>query len=390
MNSVIYLNKVRLDAHLPAVNFSLFNAYALARAGAETWLVAQADRPDVDETTLLRQFDLTPLPNFHLKIISRQRFLGIRTNQLFYREAFRFIDARMRKNPETAVISRDPGALFYLARRVGVPVYYQPHNFYADLTRRDDVNPKNARKYAFLEKRYVPRMTGILCLQPSQAAWYQRCFPNTPVVATPPGLMNTYPPIGDDPFERRRISYVGSLQIKKGIDVLLTAMASLGAEGFHLALIGGRSAAEIEQARLEIGERQLEGHVTITGWLPFQEVVAHLRRSSVGVLPLRDTFYNRYLTAPNKLFDYFSCGLPIVASDLPAIRDFCGDTGTAVTWVRPDDALALAAGLRDRFQSVEKYAQARQQMRQLAATHRWEQRAKEMLAIMRDLAKSGC
>ena len=46
---VVYINKIAMDSTLPAVNFSLFNAYGLALGGATTWLIVQKSDPAYSE-----------------------------------------------------------------------------------------------------------------------------------------------------------------------------------------------------------------------------------------------------------------------------------------------------------------------------------------------------
>ena len=66
----------------------------------------------------------------------------------------------------------------------------------------------------------------------------------------------------------------------------------------------------------------------------------------------------RYFTSPLKLFDYMAAGAPIVASDLPTVREVLtdGDNALLVPPGRPVDALAAAIrrllvnpGLADRL-----------------------------------------
>jgi len=84
---IIYLNKVSLDNHLPAINFTLGNAYGLAQAGAECYLIAQKSSPGFDETILLDSYNLSPLYNLKLLIFKKKPFFKIKTNQWFYLKA---------------------------------------------------------------------------------------------------------------------------------------------------------------------------------------------------------------------------------------------------------------------------------------------------------------
>ena len=84
--------------------------------------------------------------------------------------------------------------------------------------------------------------------------------------------------------------------------------------------------------------------VEFTGWRPPQDVAASLARCHALALPnVRSTISERY-TSPLKLFDYLAAGRPIVASDLPAIREVLTDQVNGLL-VEPGRADVLADAL---------------------------------------------
>jgi glycosyltransferase involved in cell wall biosynthesis len=60
------------------------------------------------------------------------------------------------------------------------------------------------------------------------------------------------------------------------------------------------------------------------------------------LLPLTDNLYGRALANPLKLWDYLATGLPIVAADLPTVREVAGDWPCYYT---VGDASSLAAAV---------------------------------------------
>jgi len=381
MRHIIYLNKVRLDDALPAVNFSLGNAYGIAQTGVRCTFIAQVRSADFDPDCLYARFDLEPLAGLDVIARPEQRRFGLKTNQWFYWDALEQIKALHRETRVDGIISRDPGALPYLyllRRQTRIPVFYQPHNFYADLSLRPDINPKNAMKYHWLEHHFAGRMNGILCLQPSQAQLFSQYFPRTRVFPASPGLLKVYP--GKTPPKNlNRLVYMGSLQPKKGIGVILDAMRNLETD-YELLLIGGRNPSEIQAAQERVQSYQLGHRVKITGWLPFREASLKMESAAVGLLPLRDTFYNRYLTAPNKLFDYLSRGIPVVASDLPAIRDFLSEDEAC--FVPPEDAGRLASAVVALCRNRKTWNRLSAACLNKAGCFLWKHQAEKMIASM--------
>ena len=377
---IAYVNKTAMDSALPAVNFSLQMTYALAEAGADVLLLAQRESGNFLPAQLLERFEYAPLAPLQIKLFTRARKFGLRTNQWFYLWAGRVLRQEHSRQGFSAVLSRDPGALPYLVhwqKKLGVPAFYQPHNFYAALSLRDDPDSRNARKYQWLERRWIPKLNGgLLCILSPQAELYRRIFPGVPIRVFRPGMVRYYGPSGQ--VDRRLVGYVGSLQLKKGVDFLLRAFSRLQMPGAKLLLIGGRNRQEVTAAEELVRKLGLSGRVEITGWVPFAEVRRHLARIAVGVLPLRDTFYNRYLTAPNKLFDYLSHAVPMVASDLPSIRDIEGVDQVAVL-VPPEDESRLAEAIHLLLSDSARWQQMRDFAGQVAPHHIWKKRAGEFL-----------
>ncbi len=389
MRNLVYINKVFLDSTLPAVNFSLGNAYGMARAGIRTVLMAQVRGDGFDEAGFLERFGLTPCTGLSMWIRRRRRTMGVHSNQWFYLDAFAEVRRLNEREGIDAVVSRDPGALPYLAmlrKRQGIPVFYQPHNFYADLKVRDDGVPTNARKYRFLEKTFIPKMNGLLCLQEAQARWYRRSFPSLPVFSAPPGVLSVRERSTED-RPRHDLCYVGSLQEKKGVDIVLEALERIEHPGFTLLVVGGRNETEREPVRARIRRTGLDRRVTMTGWLPYDGVLERLREAAVGLLPLRDTFYNRYLTAPNKLYDYISTGMPVIASDLPALRELAGEE-SGVTFVPPGDPAALAAAIEKLLGDPGRRALHSRRALEAARQAGWETRAARMIGTMHKCVSS--
>ena len=383
MTRIIYLNKVKIDASLPAVNFTLFNAYGLALAGAACFLIVQKGNSDIDESILYSHFNISPLPNLHITAIQQKRYLGIKTNQWFYWQAIQKIKQLHKSQKIDIIITRDPSALPYIAWikwKYNIKAFYQPHNFYVDLSIRDEESIDNKYKYQFLEKVFISRMDGLLCLQESQAKLYQKYFPNQKVFAAKPGLIHIKQ-MNDDRFYNRLIGYVGSLQMKKGVETLLEAFSLLKERDFQLILIGGRNEKEIIPIREKIEALNLSKSVIITGWIPFREVETYLDKISVGIIPLNDIFYNRYLTAPNKLFDYLSRGIPIVASDLPAIKDFMMNNVEGRLF-QPGNSESLASAILEIFTDFELYKKYSRNSLDTAKEFLWEKRGEDMLKMI--------
>jgi glycosyltransferase involved in cell wall biosynthesis len=102
------------------------------------------------------------------------------------------------------------------------------------------------------------------------------------------------------------------------------------------------------------------------------------REFSVGLVPLEDTFYNRYLTCPVKALDCLAHGIPIVGSDLPSVRAVAG---SAATYCPPGDAHAFAGRILDLLDDEGAYAAACSASRERAAQLSWDARARAITSF---------
>jgi glycosyltransferase involved in cell wall biosynthesis len=128
------------------------------------------------------------------------------------------------------------------------------------------------------------------------------------------------------------------------VDVLLEALARL--PGVRGLIVGGHE-KEPDLARMKMVAEQLgiAGRVTFTGWVPPASIPALLAGADVLVLPNPASAISTRFTSPLKLFEYMAARRPIVASDLPAIREVLRHDRTALL-VKPGDPDALAAGVQ--------------------------------------------
>jgi glycosyltransferase involved in cell wall biosynthesis len=176
------------------------------------------------------------------------------------------------------------------------------------------------------------------------------------------------------------VAYAGHLYAWKGVDVLLEAIAQLPGVG---GLIVGGHEKEPDLARLKDQATRLgiAGRVRFTGLVPPSAVAGQLRASDVLVLPNPASAISTRFTSPLKLFEYMAAGRPIVASDLPAIREVLRHDESALL-VAPGDPAALAAGVR---RVVNDHALAeRLASRALAAVeeYSWDRRGERLDALL--------
>jgi glycosyltransferase involved in cell wall biosynthesis len=176
--------------------------------------------------------------------------------------------------------------------------------------------------------------------------------------------------------EARLAVYAGHLYGWKGAQVLARAAALLPA-GWEVAIVGGTD-LDLSRFRAEFGAVK---NLRIVGRVPHGDVPRFLRAADVAVLPnlAEDALSARY-TSPLKLYEYLASGTPVVASDIPSLRETLSPE-TAIL-VPPGDAAALAAAVAsvpDDASSADRAARGQK----IARAASWTSRAESVASFAR-------
>ena len=115
------------------------------------------------------------------------------------------------------------------------------------------------------------------------------------------------------------------------------------------------------------------------------EVADLLRGADVLVLPNPPSAISTQFTSPLKLFEYMAVGRPIVASDLPAIREVLEDNVTALL-VPGGDAAAIAAAVRRLIDDPALAARLARGAALAVRDYSWDRRAERIETLLRQVA----
>jgi glycosyltransferase involved in cell wall biosynthesis len=186
------------------------------------------------------------------------------------------------------------------------------------------------------------------------------------------------------PVEGKIVGYVGQLRtmnMEKGIQELLEAFKKLKerGKGLLLCFVGGLK-EEIWRYEELVRQKGLKGDVVFVGQRPPFEVPLYMRAFDVCVMPFPWTRHYAYFMSPLKLFEYMASRRPIVASDLPSVREILNEENAVL--VRPGDSEALAEGI-ERILKDEKLAnKIAERAYKDVQEQSWEERASKILIFM--------
>ncbi len=271
--------------------------------------------------------------------------------------------------------SHEPFALFLISL-LGKPTIYEIHDFpgqqkiYQELFRRvGGVVTTNSWKKGELIKRFnladdrvlvVPNAVelGEFILDISQAEARRRL-----------GL----------PADKKIILYTGHLYSWKGADTLLEASRSSMIDSLFY-FVGG---TDNDVARFKERAKSLKAYkVTMVGMRPHSEMAIWQKAADVLVIPnTAKEDISKYYTSPMKLFEYMASDRPIVASDLPSLREVVDDS--MVYFFEADNASDLGLKVGSAIKNKELSQAKARAARQAVQKYSWDLRAARVIQFLK-------
>ncbi|MBN1755461.1 glycosyltransferase [bacterium] len=381
---VAYIHTTNWPSDSPSFQFVSFNAYGMAQAGLRTHLFVKDNSNEKSAEIFFNRFKLELPENLRVHRLKSRHILY--AHRHFFKQVMGTLLKLHQNEPLKAVITRSieflPN-LVLLKEKLGVPVFYEIHDCFADLSRRTDII--NKRKYVFkerLEREYIPSVDALIFLQSSQQMLYSELFPGVRGYIAHTGLMQK----DSVPVEKENIiSYIGSLDKHKGVFTLIRALASLDDRDIKLLIIGGRNRKEIDTIMAFSRELNIDHRIEITGWVPYKEISGLLSKVKYGCVPLENTFFNRFLTSPLKILDYYANGVPVITNSLESVNDYISNGVEGFT-VKDPDYKNWTEILKFAFSDKVDYWKLVEAVRARAESLTWEKRGIIIAKILEKMA----
>jgi glycosyltransferase involved in cell wall biosynthesis len=182
------------------------------------------------------------------------------------------------------------------------------------------------------------------------------------------------------PINKKIILYAGHLYAWKGADVLAKAASLLSSDA--LAVFVGGTDSDIVLFRKKFGSDQ---RIIIAGRQPHDLIPYYLKAADVLVLPnSAKEDISRLYTSPLKLFEYMASGVPIVASDLPSLREIIDES--SAFFAKPDDPRSLAETLKRVLEDPTGAARGAETALSVVGRYDWDSRAARIISLITSLS----
>lgn len=232
-------------------------------------------------------------------------------------------------------------------RKLNVPLIYDAHEFYPEI---GTLTPRQKKVLERREGRYIKEADKVITVNHYIAEAIAKRYHATPpevilnATSWPANIQHENCDFFRQrfliPADHKILLFQGWISATRGLQPLVKAM-KLVPQKIHLVFMGyGEARSELESITKENG---LECQIHFMEAVPQDELLGWTASADAGIIPYQPVDLNNYYCSPNKLFEFIQAELPIIANDLPFLRDVVGGEGF---------------GLVRRLESIEDYAEA--------------------------------
>ncbi|MEE9162856.1 MAG: glycosyltransferase family 4 protein [Candidatus Neomarinimicrobiota bacterium] len=271
----------------------------------------------------------------------------------------------------------------WLAKLRGKPVIYDIHEDYpAQILSKIWINrlfrAPSSRLFSFFENLFARRLRFLITAGPILKERFEKINPSTEVIGNFPLSHELNHPTA---WHRKNndICFVGFITRIRGLSEVMEALDSVN--GVTLNLAGSFFSKEFEQ---ELASRQAWDKVRHWGWSERETVAKILGISKIGIVTFLP-YPNHFDLRSNKMFEYMSAGIPVIASHFPAWKNVIDryECGICVDPENPEEiAEAIKYLLHNDKIAQQMGANGRQAVEQ---TFNWEREEKKLFKVYQSI-----
>ncbi|RAK11940.1 glycosyltransferase involved in cell wall biosynthesis [Halanaerobium saccharolyticum] len=352
------------------ISFTTFANYGIAQANPQNDIELIVTGQRQQDEVLNNYFGLKPLNNFNIKYIKDKSILSKTTK--FYWNTYNYLKNKAKNKELDVIITRKIGFfpfLLMLKKKYDIKIFYEAHNFYLDLSLKEE---KHYKKKLY-QKLFLPYFNGIICHHETLKDLYNNYLPNQKYIIARTGIKNIY----NYKKTNYNLAYIGALGDRKNLKDMFKALSKIKNQKSKLIIIGGTNKEKIKKCKKIAENYNVEDRIEITGWINRKEIDDVLRNVMIGLVPLEDIFFNRYLTSPMKIFNYFSHGIPVIGTNIPTVKEILNNKYGLL--YRPNDYIDLADKIDILMEDNKLYNNISKKIINDYSSMKWKDRGEKIL-----------
>jgi glycosyltransferase involved in cell wall biosynthesis len=273
-----------------------------------------------------------------------------------------------------------------VAEKCGALLVYDSHELYSE----QEFSKREQRRWAQIEAKYIRECSAVITVNQSIANELKKRYSlnhvhviyNAERVKSIPQSSRRLHELLKIKADKKIVLLQGGVSAGRNLEILVSAMRYVTNEHIVLVILG--DGLLVRKLKKIAALQGLNARVYFHDAVPQNELLTLTASADAGVIPYQANCLNNLYCTPNKLFEFIAAGIPIIATDLPEIRNLV--EGNSVGLVGDTSSPRAMAGLIDDFFSNERrfvYWKS-----QLALTRErvcWEQEEKKLVAIYEGL-----
>ena len=277
---------------------------------------------------------------------------------------------------------------FFISKIKGLPLIYDSHEYFTEVPELQD-NPTKKKIWMSVEQFIFPKLKKIFTVNESIAQIYEtKYLVKLNVLRNVPRKSNLQFEAKAElrkklnlPLDKKIIIMQGSgINVSRGGEEAVEAMNFV--ENTLLYIIGAGDAIPLLKQR--VMDFNLHEKVIFINKLPYLELLNYTACADAGLTLDKDNNLNYRYSLPNKLFDYFACGLPVIASKLIEIEKIYLQYPFGV--LLPEvTATSVAVAINSLDKNAPIYKQWLLNIKKASDELCWENEEKVIEAVYKDL-----
>jgi glycosyltransferase involved in cell wall biosynthesis len=290
--------------------------------------------------------DTVPFRTKRFRMIFRKGFLFYKfyNIRLFFFLLFQKTDLLISNDLDTLL----PNYLISRVKRI--PLVYDSHEYFTGVPELQN-RPLIRWVWKSIERFIFPDLKHVITVSDSIADLYEKEYSIRPLTVRNCALISldtaqySKTELGINPHHILLIMQGTGINVDRGGEELIDAVNIT--ENVSLLIIG--SGDRFQFLKDKVRQLALEERVKFISKIPWAELMRYTRSADAGVSIDRNTNVNYEFSLPNKVFDYISAGIPVIASDLTEVKKILmeNNCGILIPEVTPQEISIAVKKLRD-------------------------------------------
>ena len=266
---------------------------------------------------------------------------------------------------------------------------YDSHELYCET----DFSRLEKKRWTEIEAKYIQTCHAVITVNRSIAAELECRYgiPEVNVIlnaehsAKLPRVTKIFHELYSLSAGKKVLLFQGGLSAGRNLEGLAESMRFVRNSSVVLVILGDGVVERKLNAVIE--KNNLFSRIYVHSAVPQKDLCRFTSAADAGVIPYQETCLNNLYCTPNKLFEFISAGLPILANDLPELRRMVegqkiGQVGKMTT------PRQIAALIDDFFSDEKRFCSWKINLEEVGRAICWENEARKLVKIYEEIWKN--